>query len=285
MIISGKELAGEIRRRISGDVKRYLRGYGRVPHLAIVLVGNDPASQTYVRGKVKDAKSVGFKVTLYEMEESTSEYGLLQLVARLNNDHGVDGILVQLPLPEHIGEYKVISSILPEKDVDGFHPVNVAALWQNRNTLQPCTPKGIIRLLDKADVDIDGKKAVVVGRGNIVGLPVTKLLLDRNATVTVCHSATPDLASFTRDADIIVAAAGVPDLIGPDMVKDGVVIIDVGINRDPETGALCGDVDFAGCEPKAAAITPVPGGVGPLTKACLLENTLECYLNKMDKND
>ena len=205
----------------------------------------------------------------------------MELIAELNEDKTVDGILVQLPLPKHISEDKVIAAISKEKDVDGFHPLNVAALWQKQKCILPCTPKGVIKLLDKAGVEIEGKKAVVLGRSNIVGLPVSKLLLDRNATVTMCHSRTKNLAEVTREADILVVAIGRPKFVTADMVSEGAVVIDVGVNRDPETGQLCGDVDFAAIEPKASVITPVPGGVGPMTICCLMENTIECFLRKM----
>ena len=194
----------------------------------------------------------------------------------------MDGSLVQLPLPKHIDEDKVIEAIDKSKDVDGFHPANVAALWQKRPCTYPCTPKGIIKLLDKAGVGIEGKKAVVIGRSNIVGLPVSKMLLDRNATVTIAHSRTKNLPEVAAEADILVVAIGKPKFVTADMVKDGAAVIDVGVNRNPETGKLCGDVDFDSCVDKASVITPVPGGVGPMTRACLMENTLECFLKKMN---
>ena len=192
----------------------------------------------------------------------------------------MDGILVQLPLPKHIDEEKVIAAIDKSKDVDGFHPLNVAALWQKQSCTLPCTPKGIIKMLKAADVEIAGKRAVVIGRSNIVGLPVSKLLLDENATVTIAHSRTRNLGEVTRGAEILVVAIGRPKFVTADMVADGAVVIDVGVNRDPETGKLCGDVDFAAIEPKASVITPVPGGVGPMTICCLMENTIECFLRR-----
>ena len=203
------------------------------------------------------------------------------IIAGLNADPEVDGILVQLPLPKHIDEQKVIAAIDETKDVDGFHPLNVAALWQKQPCTLPCTPKGIVKMLKTAGVEIAGKRAVVIGRSNIVGLPVSKLLLDENATVTVTHSRTRDLAEVTRGAEILVVAIGRPKFVTADMVAEGAVVIDVGVNRDPETGKLCGDVDFAAVEPKASVITPVPGGVGPMTICCLMENTIECFLRKM----
>lgn len=280
MVISGSQLAKEIKENVKQRVEAAVKQYGRPPHLVVILVGEDPASQSYVKGKGKDAVEVGFKSTTIVKPATISEENLLDLIRELNSDDEVDGILVQLPLPAHIDEDKVIETIDKAKDVDGFHPANVAALWQKRECTYPCTPKGIIKLLDKAGVEIEGKKAVVIGRSNIVGLPVSKMLLDRNATVTIAHSRTKDLPKVTSEADILVVAIGKPRFVTADMVKPGAAIIDVGVNRDPETGKLCGDVDFDGCSSMASVITPVPGGVGPMTRACLMENTLECFLNK-----
>jgi methylenetetrahydrofolate dehydrogenase (NADP+)/methenyltetrahydrofolate cyclohydrolase len=238
---------------------------------------------SYVTGKAKDSEEVGFKNTTIRKPDTISEEELIALIHELNEDKLVDGILVQLPLPKHISEAKVIEAIKKEKDVDGFHPLNVASLWQKLPCLLPCTPKGIIKLLDKAGVQIEGKKAVVIGRSNIVGLPVSKLLLDRNATVTIAHSRTKNLAQVTSEADILVVAIGQPKFVTAEMVGEGAAVIDVGVNRDPETGKLCGDVDFEACKEKASVITPVPGGVGPMTRACLMENTIECYLNNIKK--
>lgn len=281
MIISGTQLAKEIKEDVRQRVDEIVKKFGRPPHLVVILVGDDPASQSYVKGKSKDAEEVGFKGTTIRKSDTITEDELLDLIRELNADDKVDGILVQLPLPKHIDEDKVIETIDKSKDVDGFHPANVAALWQKRPCTYPCTPKGIIKLLDKAGVEIAGKKAVVIGRSNIVGLPVSKMLLDRNATVTVAHSRTKDLAKTASEADILVVAIGRPRLVTIDMVKEGAAVIDVGVNRDPETGRLCGDVDFDACMDKTSVITPVPGGVGPMTRACLMENTLECFLNKM----
>ncbi|MBQ3071225.1 MAG: bifunctional 5,10-methylenetetrahydrofolate dehydrogenase/5,10-methenyltetrahydrofolate cyclohydrolase [Tidjanibacter sp.] len=281
MIISGKDLALEVKKDVAERVKQCVAEYGRPPHLVVILVGENPASVSYVAGKGRDAEEVGFKNTTIRKPESISEEELLGLIAELNADESVDGLLVQLPLPKHISEAKVIEAIAKEKDVDGFHPLNVASLWQKQPCLLPCTPKGIIKLLDKAGVQIEGKKAVVIGRSNIVGLPVSKLLLDRNATVTIAHSRTKNLAQVASEADILVVAIGKPLFVTADMVGEGAAVIDVGVNRHPETGKLCGDVDFEACKEKASVITPVPGGVGPMTRACLMENTLECYLNKM----
>ena len=283
MIISGTALAKEIKQDVAKQVTELAAQYGRVPHLVVILVGDNPASVSYVAGKGRDAEEVGFKNTTIRKPESITEEELLGLIAELNADDSVDGLLVQLPLPKHISESKVIEAISKEKDVDGFHPLNVASLWQKLPCLLPCTPKGIIKLLDKAGVQIEGKKAVVIGRSNIVGLPVSKLLLDRNATVTIAHSRTKNLAQVTSEADILVVAIGKPLFVTADMVGEGAAVIDVGVNRHPVTGKLCGDVDFEACKDKASVITPVPGGVGPMTRACLMENTLECYLNKMTK--
>ena len=283
MIISGKDLAAEIKQKVAADVVKYKAEYGREPHLVVILVGEDPASVSYVTGKAKDSVEVGFKNTTIRRPESVSEEEILNLIHELNEDSGVDGILVQLPLPKHISEEKVIAAISKEKDVDGFHPLNVAALWQKQECILPCTPKGVIKLLEKAGVEIAGKKAVVVGRSNIVGLPASKLLLDHNATVTIAHSRTKNLAEVTREADILVVAIGKPKFITADMVGEGAAVIDVGVTRDPETGKLCGDVDFEACKEKASVITPVPGGCGPMTRACLMENTIECYLKQVAK--
>ena len=283
MIISGKDLAKKIKEDIAAQVPALVEKYGRAPHLAVILVGEDPASQSYVKSKGKDAEQVGYKSTTIRLPEETSEEELLEVIGKLNADDTVDGVLVQLPVPRHINEDRVIEAISHEKDVDGFHPANVASLWQKRPCVYPCTPKGVMRMLDEAGVEIEGKEAVVIGRSNIVGLPMSKMLLDRNATVTVAHSRTKNLAEVTRRADILVAAVGRLRFVTADMVAPGAVVIDVGVNRDPETGKLAGDVDYVNVEPIASVITPVPGGVGPMTRACLMENTLECYLRAMEK--
>lgn len=280
MIISGKELAASLKAEMAEQLKEFPAKYGRAPHLVVILVGEDPGSVSYVRGKAQASEAVGIKNTTIKREESISEEELLSIVDQLNADDSVDGILVQLPLPRHIDSDKVIAAIEKGKDVDGFHPLNVASLWTKQECTLPCTPKGIIKMMKAAGVEIAGKKAVVVGRSNIVGLPVSKLLTDENATVTIAHSRTKDLAAVTREAEILVVAIGRPKFVTADMVGDGAVVIDVGVNRDPETGKLCGDVDFAAIEPKASVITPVPGGVGPMTICCLMENTIECFLRK-----
>ena len=284
-IISGKDLAASLKAEMAAKVAEYPEKYGRAPKLAVILVGDDPASQTYVRNKAKACETVGITNMTVRMPAETTEEELLSTIASLNRDDSVDGILVQLPVPKHISEVKVIEAIAHEKDVDGFHPLNTAALWQKRpnsSCVIPCTPEGIIKLLESAGCEIAGKNAVVIGRSQIVGLPVAKLLLDRNAPVTSCHSRTAGLADITRRADILVVAIGRAKFVTGDMVKEGAAVIDVGMDRD-ENGALCGDVDFASVEPKASAITPVPGGVGPMTICCLMENTIKCFLNKVAK--
>lgn len=281
MIISGKDLAKKIKEDIAAQVAVLKEKHGRAPHLAVILVGEDPASQSYVKSKGKDAEQVGFESDTIVLPEDTSQDKLLELIDGLNADKKVDGILVQLPLPKHIDEDLVIARISQEKDVDGFHPLNVAALWQKLPCIYPCTPKGVMRMLDDAGVELEGKNAVVIGRSNIVGLPMAKMLLDRNATVTIAHSRTKNLSDITRRADIIVAAVGRLRFVTADMVSPGAVVIDVGVNRDPETGKLAGDVDYENVVDKASVITPVPGGVGPMTRAMLMQNTLECYLNRI----
>ena len=275
-IIDGKALSAAIKDEVRAEVPALERQYGRKPCLCVIIVGENPASQVYVRNKVKAAEYVGIDSQKIALPVEISEEALLSRIAALNADPLVDGILVQLPLPRHIDEEKVIDAIAREKDVDGFHPGNVAGLWLGKDCIVPCTPAGILRLIDSTGVSLSGKQAVVVGRSNIVGKPVAKLLLDRNATVTVAHSRTADLGAVTRQADVLVVAVGRAGLITGDMVKPGAVVIDVGMNRNAE-GKLCGDVDFASCEPVAGWITPVPGGVGPMTIAMLMVNTLHCF--------
>ena len=279
-IIDGKQISASLKEAVAAQVATFPEKYGRAPHLTVIRVGEDPASVVYVRNKAKACEACGIRNTTIVLDESTPEETLLEKIRTLNADDGVDGILVQLPLPAHISEAKVIETIAKEKDVDGFHPLNVAGLWQKTPHLAPCTPSGIMKLLAAAGVDPKGKRAVVIGRSNIVGLPVGKMLLDANATVTFCHTRTINLAEVTREADILVVAAGRAKMVGADMVKDGAVVIDVGMDRDPQTGKLCGDVDFEAVAPKTSAITPVPGGVGPMTIACLMENTVECFLRR-----
>ncbi|MEE0341058.1 MAG: bifunctional methylenetetrahydrofolate dehydrogenase/methenyltetrahydrofolate cyclohydrolase FolD [Bacteroidales bacterium] len=286
MILSGKELSDNIKSQLAMQVATFPSRYGRVPHLAVVLVGDDPASATYVRNKGRACEKIGIQNSTIHLPAETSEEALLEQIRLLNEDEGVDGILVQLPLPAHIDELKALYAIAREKDVDGFHPENVAALWRRRTEPEtnpqycvPCTPRGIIRLLKAANVQIEGKRAVVVGRSNIVGLPTSKLLLNENATVSICHSHTVGLAEITREADILVVAVGKPRFITADMVKKGAVVIDVGIDHG-EDGKLCGDVDFEAVKEVASVITPVPGGVGPMTICSLMENTIDCFINR-----
>lgn len=268
---------------MASEVRELAERYGRTPHLVVILVGDDPASVSYVTGKSKASQVVGIRNTTIRKEASFTERELLALIDELNNDPDVDGILVQLPLPDHIDESKVIAAISKDKDVDGFHPLNVADLQLKHPCTLPCTPMGVMLMLKEAGVEIEGKRAVVVGRSNIVGLPVAKLLLDANATVTIAHSKTKNLAEVTRSAEILVVAVGVPRLITGDMVSEGVVVMDVGVNNDPQTGKLCGDVDFASVEPKASVITPVPGGLGPMTITCLMRNTIDLFLRHVRK--
>ena len=278
-IIDGKALSLQTKETLKDKIAAIAASGKRVPCLAVIIVGDNPASRSYVRGKIKAAEFTGMGSRLVELPESVSEQELLDVITGLNADDAVDGVLVQLPLPKHICEDRVIDAIAVEKDVDGFHPQNVANLWLGRPCAVPCTPKGIIRLIESTGVEIKGKKAVVVGRSNIVGKPVAKLLLDKNATVTIAHSRTENLAAVTREADILVAAVGKAHMIAGDMVKPGAVVIDVGINRTDD-GHLTGDVDFESASKVAGWITPVPGGVGPMTIAMLMENTLEAYCRK-----
>lgn len=279
MIISGTDIASDIKQRLAEKTRECKIYCGRAPHLCVILVGDDPASRRYVTNKANAAEECGFDHTTIKFAEDATEQEVLDEIARLNADDKVDAILVQLPLPSHISKRKVIAAIDPAKDVDGFHAKNVASLWKKEPGILPCTPKGIIRLLDEASVEIAGKRAVVIGRSNMVGFPVAKMLLDRDATVTIAHSHTANLAEITREADILVVAIGCAKLITADMVKPGAAVIDVGINRDTATGGMCGDVDFEAIKKKASVITPVPGGVGPMTVACLMENTMECFQN------
>ena len=265
------------------QVKTFPEKYGRLPHLVVVLVGEDAGSVSYVTGKTKAADEVGILNTTIRKPADISEEELLKIIDDLNADDTVDGILIQLPLPKHIDSDMVIARSRQEKDVEGCHPLNVAALWQKQPCELPCTPKGIMERLKDSGVELAGRTAGVIGRSTIVGLPVAKLLLDENATVTITHSRTKNLADVTREAEILVVAIGRPKFVTADMVGDGAVVIDVGVNRDPETGKLCGDVDFEACEPKASLITKVPGGVGPMTIACLIENTIEAFLKKVAK--
>jgi methylenetetrahydrofolate dehydrogenase (NADP+)/methenyltetrahydrofolate cyclohydrolase len=274
-LIDGKKVAQEIRSAIGEEVAKLKANSGNVPGLATVLVGEDPASAVYVRSKNKICKELGFISLEHTLPENTDEKDLLALIDELNRNEAISGILVQLPLPKHIDSVKILEAIDPAKDVDGFHPESMGRLMMGTAVLAPCTPSGIIEMLDRYEVGIEGSHAVVLGRSNIVGKPVAMLLLHRNATVTICHSRTKDLSTVTRTADILIAAVGRPNMVTGDMVKQGAVVIDVGINR--VDGKLVGDVAFAEVEPKASLITPVPGGVGPMTIAMLMHNTLKAF--------
>ncbi len=282
-IISGKILSENKRNELKEKIAETKKIYNREPHLVVILVGDNPASVSYVRGKEKASLEVGIKNTTIIKDENITEEELLNLIDELNNDASVDGILVQLPLPRHINEAKVIKRIDVSKDVDGFHPLNVAALFSKQECIYPCTPKGIIEMLDSIHAEIEGKLACVIGRSNIVGLPIYKLLLDRNATVITAHSKTKDLAKITSQADILIVAIGKAKFVTANMVKEGAIVIDVGVNRNEETGKLCGDVDFDNVKDKVSFISKVPGGVGPMTITCLMENTFECYLKRINK--
>lgn len=286
-LIDGKKIAEEIQLEIAEEVKQMVAAGKRAPHLAAVLVGNDGGSMTYVNAKMKACEKVGFRSTCLRYESTISEAELLQVVDKLNNDPELDGFIVQLPLPKHIDEHKIVQAINPKKDVDGFHPENIGRMVLNLPTFLPATPYGILQLLQRCNIETSGKHCVVIGRSHIVGSPMS-ILLARNAkggnsTVTLCHSRTPDITYFTKQADIIVLALGKPGFLKGDMVKDGVVVVDVGTTRvdAPDTKAgwrLKGDADFESVSPKCSWITPVPGGVGPMTITTLLKNTLQAGL-------
>lgn len=280
MIINGKEVSAKLREDLKLEVADFIKNTGVTPGLAVIIVGEDPASQVYVRNKHKGCVEAGMKSFEITMPADTTECELLAKIAELNADDAVHGILVQLPLPKHINEDKIINAISPEKDVDAFHPVNVGKIMTGKYDFLPCTPAGIMALLDYYKIDISGKSCVVIGRSNIVGKPMALLLLEKNGTVTICHSRTRDLAAVAREADILVVAIGRANFVGADMVKEGAVVIDVGINR-LDNGKLCGDVDFDAVESIASAITPVPGGVGPMTITTLLKNTMTAAKNKV----
>ncbi|KZN98869.1 bifunctional methylenetetrahydrofolate dehydrogenase/methenyltetrahydrofolate cyclohydrolase FolD [Pseudobacillus badius] len=272
-IIDGKKIASDIRKELKQEIEE-LQAQGVTPGLAVILVGDDQASHTYVRNKDKACAEVGIHSEIYRYSADLSEEELLQKVEELNADPAIHGILVQLPLPAHLSEDKVIDAISPEKDVDGFHPVNVGKMAIGKPAFYSCTPYGIIKMLERENISLEGKHVVVVGRSNIVGKPAALLSLKESATVTVCHSRTKDLSAFTRQADVVIAAVGKAKFLKKDDFKPGAVVIDVGMNRD-ENGKLCGDVDFESAKEKAGAITPVPGGVGPMTITMLLYNTVQ----------
>ncbi|HBM3442859.1 TPA: bifunctional methylenetetrahydrofolate dehydrogenase/methenyltetrahydrofolate cyclohydrolase FolD [Listeria innocua] len=272
-IIDGKKLAKEIQEKVTSEVAELVK-QGKKPGLAVVLVGDNQASRTYVRNKQKRTEEAGMKSVLIELPDTVTEEKLLKVVEELNEDNTIHGILVQLPLPKHISEEKVIDAISFDKDVDGFHPVNVGNLFIGKDSFVPCTPAGIIELIKSTGTQIEGKRAVVIGRSNIVGKPVAQLLLNENATVTIAHSRTKDLPQVAKEADILVVATGLAKFVKKEYIKPGAIVIDVGMDRD-ENNKLCGDVDFDDVKEQAGFITPVPGGVGPMTITMLLANTLK----------
>ena len=279
MIISGKEISVKIKDQLKEEVSKIKETYPRLPKLVVILVGDNQASQTYVRNKERGCQYIGIESEILIHDASFSEIELLQEINDLNNDDTVDGILVQLPLPQHINEEKVLDAIVPSKDVDGFHPENVAKLFLGQHSLVPCTPKGMMVLLEEINYDLAGKEVVIVGRSNIVGKPVALLCLQKNATVTIAHSQTKDLKAVCSRADVLIAAIGKPKFFNHEYVKDGAVVLDVGINRD-ENNKLCGDVDFDDVKDKVSAITPVPGGIGPMTITMLMKNTIEAFYHR-----
>ncbi|MEN2766029.1 bifunctional methylenetetrahydrofolate dehydrogenase/methenyltetrahydrofolate cyclohydrolase FolD [Ornithinibacillus xuwenensis] len=272
-IINGKELSTQLKERMKKDVTQLL-GNNIVPHLTVILVGNNPASRSYVNGKKRASEEVGISSEIIELPDTIDTDELLEVIHKLNQNDAVHGILVQLPLPDHINDQHIIEAIHPSKDVDGFHPINIGKMMTGQDTFLPCTPYGIITMLAETGIEISGKHAVIIGRSNIVGKPVGQLLLNENATVTYCHSRTKDLKSVTRLADILIVAIGKPNIIDKDYMKEGTVVIDVGINR-LDDGTLTGDVDFESALEKASYITPVPRGVGPMTITMLLHNTIK----------
>lgn len=275
-VIDGKQLSASVVEALATETQDFATEFGVLPGLAVVLVGEDPASHVYVKNKVRQATAAGMRSIEHRLPEDTTQQHLNNLIEQLNNDPEVHGILVQLPLPEQLSEPEIISLIAPEKDVDGFHPMNVGALSAGDGDLIPCTPLGCMIMLQQVHGDISGKHAVVIGRSNIVGKPMAQLLLQANCTVTVVHSRTRDIEAVCRDADILVAAVGQPEMVKSSWIKPGATVIDVGINAVEREGKrkLVGDVDYQSVEPVAGAITPVPGGVGPMTIACLMKNTL-----------
>lgn len=273
-IIDGKKVSAEVKEEVKKQTLELIEKHGVTPGLAVVIVGDDPASRVYVNNKKKACELVGFKSEEYALPESTTQEELLDLVNTLNNKKDINGILVQLPLPKHLDDKAVIEAINPQKDVDAFHAVNVGKIMLGEYDFLPCTPAGVMEMLHSYDISVSGKNCVVIGRSNIVGKPMGMLLLHENGTVTICHSRTKNLAEVCAQADILVAAVGRPKFVTADMVKEGAVVIDVGMDRD-ENGKLCGDVDFENVKDKCSYITPVPGGVGPMTIATLMKNTLK----------
>lgn len=273
VLLDGKKTAADVKTKVAGEVAD-LKAKGIDIGLAVVIVGDDPASRVYVNNKKKDCAQVGIRSEEFAMPATTTQKELVDLIKKLNDRNDINGILVQLPLPKHLDEKDVINTIRVDKDVDAFHPSNVGRIMIGDFDFLPCTPAGIMELIDSQNIDVDGKTCVVIGRSNIVGKPMGMLLLHRNGTVTICHSHTKNLKEIAKSADILVAAVGKPHFVTADMVKEGAVVIDVGMDRTPE-GKLCGDVDFDAVEKKASFITPVPGGVGPMTRAMLLKNTVK----------
>ncbi|WP_066916661.1 bifunctional methylenetetrahydrofolate dehydrogenase/methenyltetrahydrofolate cyclohydrolase [Streptococcus sp. DD12] len=283
-IIDGKKIAQDMRTRLADKVQDMKAKAGIVPGLAVIVVGDNPASQVYVRNKERAALAAGFHSETIRLPEKTSEADLLEVVEQCNQNPSIHGILVQLPLPDQINDKKVLLAIDPHKDVDGFHPMNTGHLWSGRPVMVPCTPAGIMALLDAYNVTLEGKRAVIIGRSNIVGKPMAQLLLAKDATVTLTHSRTKDLQGLAKEADVLIVAIGRPEFVTKDFVKDGAVVIDVGINRQAD-GKLVGDVAFEEVAQVAKLITPVPGGVGPMTIALLLEQTYQAALRSVTKND
>lgn len=279
-IIDGKKISADIKEEIRVEVERITEGGQRAPGLAVVIVGENPASKVYVNSKVKICGTLGIYSEKYNLDSEVTEAELLKLIEELNNKEEIDGILVQLPLPKHIDEDKIIEAIKPEKDVDGFHPINLGKLVIGKNGFKSCTPYGIMELLKRYELDLNGKDVVIVGRSNIVGKPLAVMLTNENATVTLCHSRTKNLSEKTLNADIVIVAIGREKFLTEEMVKDGSIVIDVGINRN-KLGKLCGDVDFENVSKKASLITPVPGGVGPMTIAMLMKNTVKSRIEKI----
>ena len=277
-IIDGKKLAKKTRESLKSEVEE-LKSEGIIPKLAVIMVGNNSASQIYVRNKSRACDEVGIEFEEHLLPDTTTQQELIDLIEKLNNNKNINGILLQIPIPEGLDINEAFRKIAPEKDVDGFHPINVGKLVLDQDTFVSCTPYGIMRMFEEYNIDLEGKNAVVIGRSNIVGKPMSQCLLNNNATVTICHSRTQNLSEITKNADILVSAIGKPEFVKADMVKDGVVVIDVGINRTEE-GKLKGDVDFENVSKKASYITPVPGGVGPMTIAMLMNNVVKATKNQ-----
>ena len=283
MILDGKQLSLKIRKQVKEKTEKLVKQYNKKPHLVVILIGENPASQSYVRSKERACVKAGFESTIIKKHVDITESELIKIIEDLNNNENVHGILLQLPIPKHIDEDKVLNLISPSKDVDGFHNINIAKLNKGQDALVPCTPLGITKILEEYSIDPTGKHCVIIGRSQIVGKPMAALMLKRNSTVTICHSKTKDIRNVTKQADILIVAIGRAHMVDETYVKTGAVVIDVGINR--VDGVLVGDVNFDKVKDIAGYITPVPGGVGPMTIACLLENTLTCYETIEGKNN